>query len=87
MQSIVTKGEWADDNIVFDCIEHFIPILNVDACPSNVIKHILFDQRRVSGVYNDASLMAVLNGIVLEYAPRKFEREEKERAGVRETLH
>lgn len=44
VQLPIAKNERTDNYIVFDVIVHFISILNVYTCPSNVVKHILFNQ-------------------------------------------
>jgi hypothetical protein len=54
--------------IVFHGIVHFIPILNMNSGPPDVVQHVALDCRGVVQVDDDPALMTPLNCIVLEQA-------------------
>lgn len=68
MQCAIVERERADDDIVLSFIVHFIPVLDVDSSSSHIVQDIGFDRRGMGRVDDDASLVASLDGIVLEQA-------------------
>ena len=70
MHSLVHEWPRADNDIIFDMIEHFIAIFNVDACAPHVPKAIVGDSREVRPMDDDASLVRLLDSVISELAIR-----------------
>ena len=70
MHSLVHKWPRADNNIIFDLVEHFITIFNVDACAPHVPQDIVANSREMSPMDDDASLVRLLDSVISELAIR-----------------
>ena len=66
MQDVILERERTDDGIVLHFVVHLVSILDVDSGASDVVEHVFFNGRRMGAVDNHSSLMASLDGIVLE---------------------
>ena len=70
MHSLVHEWPRADNDIIFDMIEHFIAIFNVDACAPHVPQHIVADIREMSPMDDDASLVRLFDSVISELTIR-----------------
>ena len=70
MHSLVHEWPRADNDIIFDMIEHFIAIFNVDACAPYVPQHIVADSRKMRAMNDDTSLVRLLDSVISELTIR-----------------
>lgn len=70
MDSLVHEWPRADNDVIFDMVEHFIAIFNVDACAPHVPQDIVADSREMSPVDDDTSLVRLLDSVISELTVR-----------------
>ena len=70
MHNLVHEWPRADNDVIFDMVEHFIAIFNVDTCAPHVPQDIVADSREMSPMDYDTSLVRLLDSVISELTIR-----------------